>query len=141
MTMPELQRFGVSMPGDLLEAFDAEIARRGYTNRSEALRDLVRDHLVARRWSDSQAPVVGVITLVYDHHAYRLGETLTDAQHTHHDLVLCATHVHLDEHHCVEVIVVRGEGAEVQALADQLIALRGVKHGTLSCTTTGADLA
>ena len=86
--MPELQRFGVSMPEALLEDFDEHIAREWYANRSEALRDLIRDHLIVAQWAESDEEVVGVITIVYDHHAYRLGETLTYAQHTHHDLVL-----------------------------------------------------
>lgn len=138
--MPELQRFGVSMPEGLLQDFDAHIAREGYVNRSEALRDLIRDHLVSVQWAESDAEVVGVITLVYDHHAYGLEEHLVDEQHEHHEQVLCATHVHLDEHNCVEVIVVRGRGSEVQALANRLIALRGVKHGRLVSTTTGEGL-
>lgn len=140
MLMPELQRFGVSMPEGLLEEFDQHIAREGYDNRSEALRDLIRDHLVSVQWAESDAEVVGVITLVYDHHVYGLEEHLVEEQHKYHQQVLCATHVHLDEHNCVEVIVVRGRGSEVQALADRLISLRGVKHGRLVSTTTGAGL-
>jgi CopG family nickel-responsive transcriptional regulator len=135
--MPELQRFGVSMPEGLLEVFDEHLQQEGYRNRSEALRDLIRDHLIACRWADSDAEVVGVITLVYDHHASGLDDHLTGLQHERHEIVLCSTHVHLDHHNCVEVIVVRGKGAEVQALANGLIAMRGVKHGQLSCTVTG----
>ena len=135
--MPALQRFGVSMPEGLLKAFDEHIGLEGYTNRSEALRDVVRDHLIAGRWADSQAEVVGVITLVYDHHAYGLDEHLTEFQHQRHEVVVCSTPVHLDRQNCVEVIVVRGKGAEVQALADRLMSMRGVKHGQLSGTATG----
>ena len=138
--MPELQRFGVSMPERLLVDFDAHIAREGYANRSEALRDLIRDHLIGAQWAETAEEVVGVVTIVYDHHAYRLGDVLNEEQHEHHDEVLCSTHVHLDEHNCVEVIVARGQGAEVQALADRLISLRGVKHGRLVSTTTGEHL-
>ncbi len=138
--MPELQRFGVSMSEQLLVDFDAHIARKGYANRSEALRDLIRDHLVGAQWAESEEEVVGVITIVYDHHAHRVGDQLIEEQHEHHEQVLCTTHVHLDEHNCVEVIVARGKGAEVQALADRLISLRGVKHGRLVSTTTGEHL-
>ena len=138
--MPELQRFGVSMPEGLLKVFDDHIAQEGYANRSEALRDVIRDHLISCRWADSEAHVVGVITLVYDHHSYGLDDHLTEFQHERHEIVLCSTHVHLDHHNCVEVIVVQGKGAEVQALADRLITMKGVKHGQLSCTTTGEGL-
>lgn len=138
--MAELQRFGVSMSESLLQAFDEQIARAGYSNRSEAIRDMVRDYLVGAQWAKSEVPVVGVITLVYDHHTYRLEDHLVDFQHQHHEMVRCSTHVHLDAHNCVEVIVVEGQGAQVQALADQLIATRGVKHGRLTYTTTGAGL-
>ncbi len=138
--MSELQRFGVSMPEPLLQDFDEHIAREGYANRSEALRDLIRDHLVGAQWAESEQEVVGVITIVYDHHTYRLGDQLNEEQHEHHEEVLCSTHVHLDESNCVEVIVARGQGAAVQALADRLISLRGVKHGRLVSTTTGKHL-
>ena len=138
--MPELQRFGVSMPEGLLQALDEHIAQEGYANRSEALRDIIRDHLVAYRWVESEVEVVGVITLVYDHHAYGLDDHLTEFQHQRHEIVLVSTHVHLDHHNCVEVIVVRGKGAEVQALANRLISEKGVKHGQLTCTTTGEGL-
>jgi CopG family nickel-responsive transcriptional regulator len=138
--MPELQRFGVSMPEGLLKVFDQHLTEEGYANRSEALRDIIRDHLIARRWADSDAEVVGVVTLVYDHHSHGLDDHLTEFQHERHEMVRCSTHVHLDEHNCVEVIVVQGRGAEVQTLADRLIGARGVKHGQLTCTTTGEGL-
>lgn len=128
------------MPEGLLTALDEHIAQEGYANRSEALRDIIRDHLVAYRWVESEAEVVGVITLVYDHHSYGLDDHLTEFQHEQHEIVLCSTHVHLDHRNCVEVIVVRGKGAEVQALANRLISEKGVKHGQLSCTTTGEGL-
>ncbi len=129
-----IERFGVSMEADLLQAFDDLIARKGYNNRSEAIRDLVRDALVRDRWDTGTGPVVGAITLVYDHHSRLLEETMTDLQHQYADLIHCSTHVHLDEHHCVEVIVVSGPADRVRHLANRLTALRGVKHGQLACT-------
>ncbi|HEY3398094.1 MAG TPA: nickel-responsive transcriptional regulator NikR [Armatimonadota bacterium] len=138
--MADLQRFGVSMPAGLLAQFDAHLESEGYANRSEALRDLIRDHLVGAEWAESDVEVVGVISLVYDHHALGLGSQLNEEQHEQHDVVLCSTHVHLDEHNCAEVIVAKGKGSQVQKLADRLIALRGVKHGRLVSTTTGEHL-
>ena len=129
-----IERFGVSMEADLLQAFDELITRKGYTNRSEAIRDLIRDALVRDRWETGAGPVVGAITLVYDHHSRLLEETMTDLQHSYAELIHCSTHVHLDEHHCVEVIVVSGPADRVRELADRLAALRGVKHGQLACT-------
>ncbi|MBC7288633.1 MAG: nickel-responsive transcriptional regulator NikR [Armatimonadetes bacterium] len=129
-----VERFGVSMEEELLRAFDELITRKGYRNRSEAIRDLIRDFLVRDRWQEQDAPVVGAITLVYDHQARLLEETMTDLQHEYQDNIHCSTHVHLDEHHCVEVIVVSGPVLRVRQLADRLLALRGVKHGQLACT-------
>ncbi|MCD6360448.1 MAG: nickel-responsive transcriptional regulator NikR [Armatimonadetes bacterium] len=132
--MSELERFGVSMPGHLLEAFDQLIEEAGYASRSEALRDVVRDFLVARRWDIPEGEVVGTITLVYDHHTRGLEHTLTSIQHDAEATVICSTHVHLDHHNCIEVIVVAGNSVEVRKLANRLISTRGVKHGQLSCT-------
>lgn len=135
-----LTRFGVSIPGQLVEAFDKRIHAKGYSTRSEAIRDIMRDYLVEGEWERSQGAVVGTITVVYDHAIHDLTHALTDLQHHFHNAVLCSTHVHLDQHNCLEVIVVRGKSAEVTAIADRLISTRGVKHGKLVCTTTGRDL-
>jgi CopG family nickel-responsive transcriptional regulator len=137
--MGELVRFGVSMDGELLARFDELIAELGYANRSEALRDLVRDRLVQREWEAGEE-VVGVIILLYDHHKRELADRLTDLQHEHHDLILSTMHIHLDEANCLEVLAVRGPGQEVQRLADRLIGLKGVKHGKLAATSTGQRL-
>ncbi|MCD6351459.1 MAG: nickel-responsive transcriptional regulator NikR, partial [Armatimonadetes bacterium] len=104
--MGELERFGVSMEQELLEAFDEVLARKGYASRSEAIRDLVRDLLVRERWEHPEAPVVGAITMVYDHHASMLEDRLVALQHQYGELIHASTHVHLDERHCVEVVVV-----------------------------------
>jgi CopG family nickel-responsive transcriptional regulator len=129
-----VQRCSLSLEPDLLRAFDSYSEERGYATRSEAIRDLIRDRLVARAWETPGATVVGTLTLVYDHHATDVSQALTTMQHDHHDAVICTTHVHLNEHDCLEVTVLRGKGAEVQSLANRLLAFKGVKHGRLVCT-------
>ena len=138
--MTDIVRFGISMERDLARRFDRLIARRGYANRSEAVRDMARKELVSQQWDDPDAETVGTVTLVYDHHVPELGDRLTDLQHRHHDLVTSTTHVHLSHDHCLEVLVVRGRARDVQRLADQLIAARGVLHGQLVATATGGVL-
>jgi len=128
------------MPLRLLEAFDRRLRKKGYRNRSEAIRDIVRDYLVEGEWEGEQAEVAGTITLIYDHGRRELSRLLTDLQHRFHEEICCASHVHLDEHNCLEVIVARGSGRQVRAIADRLISTRGVKHGKLVCTTTGRRL-
>ncbi len=138
--MSELTRIGVAIDAALLEKFDKLIARRGYTNRSEAFRDLIRDELVEKAWESPEGRVVGTVTLVYDHHVRMLSEKLTDIQHDYHRSILSTLHVHLDHDHCLEVLVVRGKAADVRKVADTLISAKGVKHGRLTITTSGADL-
>jgi CopG family nickel-responsive transcriptional regulator len=138
--MKKLVRFGVSLDHHLLDDFDRLIERKNYTNRSEALRDLIRDNLVGQEW-DENKETVGTITIVYDHHVHDLTKKLTDIQHRSHRLVLSAMHVHLDHDHCVEVLVVRGKGADIKKVADTLIGTKGVKHGKLTMTTTGQGLS
>jgi len=137
--MKKLARFGVSLDHDLLDAFDRHIERRKYTNRSEALRDLIRDNLVGREW-DENKETVGTITFVYDHHVRDLTSKLTDIQHDHHGRILSGMHVHLDHDHCLEVLVVRGKGSDIRKIADALVSVKGVKHGKLTMTTTGKGL-
>lgn len=128
------------MPRRLAETFDRAIERKGYTNRSEAIRDIIRSYLVEEEWQEQEAEVVGTVSLVYNHHTRELGDVLTDLQHEHHDCVLCSQHVHLDEHNCLEVVVLKGSVPQVRRIADALIGARGVKHGQLVCTTTGEKL-
>jgi CopG family transcriptional regulator, nickel-responsive regulator len=137
--MGQLVRFGVSMDDRLLETLDAIVKRRGYTNRSEALRDIVRSEQVRESWEHQAGPVVATLTLVYDHHVREVGERLVTLQHDHEDLVHSTMHVHLSHRMCLEVIVLKGKARDIQKLADRLIAARGVKHGRL-VATTGADL-
>ncbi|MFO7765204.1 MAG: nickel-responsive transcriptional regulator NikR [Pelovirga sp.] len=133
-------RFGISINSDLLQKFDRLIAEKGYANRSEAVRDLMRDALVEREWSQEEGETVGTVTLVYDHHTRDLADKLTEHQHSHHQAIVSVLHVHLDTHNCLEVAVVRGSAAEVRKLADELIGTKGVKHGKLVTTTTGSNL-
>jgi CopG family nickel-responsive transcriptional regulator len=137
--MPQLARTGVAIERDLLEQFDGLIERRKYGSRSEAFRDLIRDALIQEQWSTGTGPVVGTVTLVYDHHVRLLSERLTWLQHEFHDSMLSTLHVHLDHDHCLEVIVVRGDAARVREVADGLISMKGVKHGRLTMTTSGAE--
>ncbi len=137
--MADLARFGVSIEQSLLERFDRLIADKGYVNRSEALRDLIRNALVEDQISrDATTATVGTVTLVYDHHTRDLADKLTEHQHSHHDAIISALHVHLDAHHCLEVVVVKGTAAEVTRLADELLGTKGVKHGKLVLTTAGS---
>ena len=138
--MSELNRIGVAIDSDLLAKFDALIQDRGYTNRSEAFRDLIRDELVQKSWEKPDQQVVGTVTLVYDHHVRMLSEKLTGIQHDFHHNILSTLHVHLDHDNCLEVLIVKGKAADVQKVADALISTKGVKHGRLTLTTTGADL-
>lgn len=134
-------RFGVSIDEKLLGQFDRLIEEKGYSNRSEAVRDLMRDALVEREWDQGNEETVGTVTLVYDHHTRDLSDRLTEHQHSHHQSIVSVLHVHLDAHNCLEVAVVRGSAAEVRKLADELIGTKGVKHGKLVTTTTGSNLS
>jgi CopG family nickel-responsive transcriptional regulator len=138
--MARLKRFGVSIPADLVDTFDRLIEGKGYRTRSEAIRDLMRDALVESEWESNAGEVVGTVTIVYNHEVREISRVLTQLQHRYLDAIVCTTHVHMDEHNCMEVLVVRGAAAEVQAIADKLISTRGVKHGKLVCTTTGRSL-
>jgi CopG family nickel-responsive transcriptional regulator len=138
--MSELSRIGVAIDSDLLSRFDKLIARRGYANRSEAFRDLIREELVEASWERPDSIVVGTVTLVYDHHVRLLSERLTDMQHDHYHNILSTLHVHLDHDHCLEVLVVKGKASVVQKIADSLISTKGVKLGKLTIATTGAGL-
>lgn len=138
--MPALTRFGISIDGELLSRFDQLISEKGYLNRSEAIRDLIRNALVEEEWREGNEETVGTITLVYDHHTRDLADKLTEHQHSHHDAIISALHVHLDAHHCLEVVVARGAAGKVRRLADELIGTKGVVHGKLTMATTGRNL-
>jgi len=137
--MSSLVRTGISLNRELLARFDQAIRRKGYGSRSEAIRDLVREHSVEADVAHNKV-IVGTLTVVYDHHQPRLAERLIEAQHHYHGKVLATTHIHLDARHCLEVVIVKGLSAEVQHFAEHMLSLRGVKHGKLVMTTTGKRL-
>jgi CopG family transcriptional regulator, nickel-responsive regulator len=138
--MADLERIGIAIPGDLLKKFDKLIEQRGYANRSEAVRDLVRKELVDDLAASPTAEVCGTVTLIYDHHARLLLDKLTNIQHEYHNAIMSTVHVHLDHDNCLEVILVRGKSTLVQKLANSLIATKGVKHGRFILTASGRDL-
>ncbi|HWP58871.1 MAG TPA: nickel-responsive transcriptional regulator NikR [Candidatus Acidoferrales bacterium] len=133
--MGKLSRFGVSLEDDLLRSFDRSIAELNYANRSEAIRDLIRDHLIQKRITKGEGDVIGVVSLVYDHRTHRLGDLLADMQHKAKVAINASLHIHLDEHNCLEVIVVRGPAEKVHEVAGKLIATKGVQNGKLVTTT------
>jgi CopG family nickel-responsive transcriptional regulator len=137
--MTKLVRFGVSLEKTLLEKFDAVLRDRGYTNRSEAFRDLIRQELIQQEWKAGDE-VAGAITIVYDHHCKDLVHGITDIQHDYQAIVISTQHIHLDHDHCLEIIAVKGKSAAVRRLADRLRSLKGIKHGTLSMSSTGKNL-
>ena len=130
-------RFGVSMDKDLLRGFDELINKMGYTTRSEAIRDLIRERLVQQEWSLTDRETVGTITLVYSHDVRELTETLTALQHRYHKQIVSTMHIHLDHHKCLEVLIVKGRGTVIKRIAERLLSTKGVKHGKLTTTTTG----
>jgi CopG family nickel-responsive transcriptional regulator len=133
--MSELTRVSISLESALLEAFDQVIAAKGYANRSEAIRDLIRDKLIQEEAKHAQGEQVAVVSLVYDHHARDLSQRLIDKQHHHHEVVVSTLHVHLGERHCLEVTILRGPAKEVAHLGDDLLATRGVLHGQIILTS------
>jgi len=137
--MSDIIRFGVSLEKELLEKFDRLIKEKKYSNRSEAIRDLIRENLVKREWIEGKE-VAGAITLVFEHHKRELVNILTDIQHDFYTLIISSQHIHLDHDNCLEIIVVRGKPIKVRELADKLRATKGVKYGALSIATTGKEL-
>jgi CopG family nickel-responsive transcriptional regulator len=137
-----LERIGISLEEDLLAQFDRLIAEKGYVNRSEAVRDLIRDSLVQRGWAESSGreEKVAVVTLVYDHDSSSLAQKLAHIQHENHRAVVSALHIHLDPHNCLEVLVLRGRARDVLAMGDGLVSTKGVKFGKVVPATTGEGL-
>jgi CopG family nickel-responsive transcriptional regulator len=137
--MGELSRIGIALDSDLLERFDRSIEKSGYTNRSEAFRDLIRDRLVREQTAAPDSTVVGTVTLIFNHHASGITEKLTEVQHAHHDLVVSTSHAHLDHDSCLEVLIVHGSANRVEHFADILIGLKGVQHGRLVMSVPSLD--
>ncbi|WP_297070053.1 nickel-responsive transcriptional regulator NikR [Thermococcus sp.] len=136
----KITRFGVSIPDNLLEKFDRIVEKRGYANRSEAIRDLIRDFIVRYEWETGDADVAGTITMVYNHDEADVVKELLDLQHDYLSEIVSSIHVHMDRHNCLEVVIVRGKAKRIKEIADRLLSLKGVKHGKLVMTTTGKEL-
>lgn len=124
-----LKRFGVSMEGPLLRKFDHLVRQKGYANRSEAVRDLVREALVQQSWEMGDQIVAGTILLFYDHHQRNLLDELTKIQHDMHDIILATTHFHLDHASCLDLIIVKGKAKDIQLLSNKMTSLKGVEYG------------
>lgn len=135
-----VSRFSISLPGQLARQLDQMTHEKGYDNRSLAVADMIRAHLVEHRQHFRDQDIAGTITLLYDHHKQHVQAALTNIQHDHHPAIIATLHVHLDAHNCLEVLAVRGKAALIKRIADELIAAKGVKHGKLTVTSTGPDL-
>lgn len=137
--MTDLVRFGVSLEKELFLKFDQRRKNKNYTNRSEAIRDLIRADLVKAEWQDDR-DIAGAITLIYDHHKRELLNKITDIQHDFQKIIISTQHIHLDHNNCLEIIALKGTSHEAQRLSDKLNSIKGVKHATLSMSTTGQEI-
>ena len=134
--MKRIERVGVSLDKKLLSMFDELITKQGYQNRSEAIRDLIRRQISSERLKNPKAKAVAAVVLVYDHHSTKLIDRLTDLQHSHILQTISSMHIHLDEHDCLEVIVLRGRVCEINKMAEGIISLKGVKLGRINLVAT-----
>jgi CopG family nickel-responsive transcriptional regulator len=137
--MSTIERVGVSLDTPLLAEFDELIRQKGYSNRSEAIRDLIRAKLAEAALEDADAEGIGIVSLIYDHHASRLAEQLIELQHSHLLKVIASVHIHLDHHNCLEIIILKGRVGEIQKLADKMASLKGVKLGRLTLSSVNGD--
>jgi len=133
-------RFGVSVPEELLGKFDKIIEEKGYVNRSEAIRDMMRDFIVRHEWETGDSEVAGTITMLYNHDEAEVVKELLDLQHEYLGEIISSIHVHMDKHNCLEVVIVKGKASRIKEIADRLLSLKGVKHGKLVMTGTGREL-
>jgi len=138
--MSDITRFGVSLRSTLLDKFDRLIEQSGYKNRSEAIRDLIRDRMITGEWASSDRETVGVFSLIYNHEQRELNQTLTNIQHRYVDIIVSSTHIHIDHHNCLEVIILKGKSSLIKKITDELASTKGVKHGKLIMTSTGSGL-
>lgn len=138
--MEKVTRFGVSIDTILLGRFDKLIKKLGYRSRSEAFRDLIRERLVSEEWKDEKTETVGILGLVFSHDTRELTEILTRIQHKYLDVIVSSTHIHLDHHNCLEVIILKGRSRMIHKISDTLLATKNVKHGQLITTTTGKHI-
>lgn len=132
--MEKVIRFGVSIEPELINKFDKSIKKEGYTSRSEAIRDIIRKKLIKEKIQDPNSEVIGTLTIVYDHHVHNLNEKLLDIQHEHHKEILTTTHIHIDHNNCLEILVLKGKTKNIQGLSDNIISIKGIKHGELVIT-------
>ncbi|UCF12141.1 MAG: nickel-responsive transcriptional regulator NikR [Thermoplasmatales archaeon] len=132
--MENIMRFGVSIEPGLLKKFDKVIRKKGYTNRSEAIRDIIRKNLIIEKNKDPNLVSIGTLTMIYDHHTGNLTNRLLDMQHDHTNEILSTTHIHIDHHNCLEVLVLKGKNDNIKKLADKIKSLKGIKHGELVIT-------
>lgn len=133
--MDNTKRFGVSVPPDLLEKFDEKIEEKMYTNRSEAIRDLIREFLVEEKWEKTDEEVYGSLTLIFDHEKKGISDKLTDLQHQDHAHIVSTMHIHLDKHNCMETMAIKGKPQDIKQISNKLISTKGVKHGKLMMTS------
>ena len=138
--MGSTERFSISMDKALIDVFDKLIEEKSYSSRSEAIRDLIRKEIVSKEWASTGAEVAATITIVYDHHENELANMMTQIQHQFFESILCTTHVHLDHHNCMEVIILKGIASDIKELSDKIFALKGVKHGQITHTLPGKYL-
>ncbi|MDD5052982.1 MAG: nickel-responsive transcriptional regulator NikR [Sulfuricurvum sp.] len=129
-------RFSISLPEELLESLDHQIINQGYVSRSEFVRDLIREQLIEDRWNSSDEIVIGVLTLIYDHHQRDLLQRMTDAQHDTDAQILCNTHVHIDHHNCLETIMIKGTPAQVEEVSSKISGLKGINFSKLTKTAS-----
>jgi CopG family nickel-responsive transcriptional regulator len=132
--MERITRFGVSIDPNLLQKFDKIIKKRGYTNRSEAIRDMIRENIITQKIENSNADAIGTLTMIYDHHSGNITNKLLDVQHQHHREILTTTHIHVDHDNCLEVLVLKGKSGNIKKLADHIKSLKGITHGELVIT-------
>jgi CopG family nickel-responsive transcriptional regulator len=137
--MSNLVRFSISLEEALLQKFDLHINERKYKNRSEAIRDLIREKLVKKEWAENEK-VAGTITLVYSHHKRGLVQKLTSLQHDYHHMIISTQHIHLDHDNCMEVIIAHGKARSLEQLTDKLKTVKGMKYGNLAMATYGKEL-
>lgn len=137
--MNKIVRFGVSLSREVLGRFDRHIKEKGYPTRSKAIEDLIRGELIKKEWIEEKE-VVGVISIIYNHHKRNLVETLTSIQHTFHSLIISTQHIHIDPDNCLEIIAVKGNPKEIEKLSRKLKTTKGVKHETLTMTSTGKEI-
>ena len=136
--MSDIVRFGISLENELLDNFDNLIKRRKYSNRSEAIRDLIRQELLKRDLEEDRE-VAGAITFIYDHHQRNLLNKIIDVQHDYQDIIQSSQHIHLDHHNCLEIIAVKGRARDIQRLTNTLKAIKGVRNGTLTISSSGRE--